>query len=369
MSLFHLAKCSARSITTADFLSADAIRDEIPTDPQTRDDFGFSRCRTRNEESHLLGLYQGMVAVSDDVYAPDVHEWRQQGILADKIIEYYTRIPEGHRGSYFQWFTRNRHILDPSVPPIDLNKIDNDPLYQAIEAARPYLDPEDRGKEVYELQPQSKSYCFIFYAMALQNSRPHPNWVELDLWYDFGFATCPVEYSENGLGCLYNRLVGGNKRREDYSRSLGSSINSLNRPQLATCPFSEFWQAWESRSLPQLFNKYGLASDAHLQHFLTFPANRPRPLVWRLRHLLALNDNTPLNAFPEIETAAMEYGFAQNLDPRTKMELLKFYKELLAKGDALEVHEARSSGKLLEYAGTCVTSIDERVKKVLKRLC
>ena len=68
-------------------------------------------------------------------------------------------------------------------------------------------------------------------------------------------------------------------------------------------------------------------------------------------HLLALDDNTPLNAFPEIETAAREYGFAQNLDSRTKMELLKFYKELLAKDDALEVYEVRSSGKLLEYAG------------------
>jgi len=67
MSWYHLTKCSARSLTTAD------------RTPDTRDDFGFSRCRTWMEESHLIGLYRGMVALSDEIYAPDLHEWRERG--------------------------------------------------------------------------------------------------------------------------------------------------------------------------------------------------------------------------------------------------------------------------------------------------
>ncbi|KAK0735080.1 hypothetical protein B0T26DRAFT_690770 [Lasiosphaeria miniovina] len=366
MSTYHLAKCSARSLTTADILCRDAIADEMPSDPQTRDDFGFSRCRTWHEESHLLGMYRGMVALSDDVHAHEVHEWRVQGVLADKIDEFYLKIPERRRGSYYPWFARNKHLLDPSVPPVDTAGKDN-PLLRAIELAKPYLDPADREKDFRDLEPPAKRYCFVFFAMALETSRPNPGWEELDMWYDFGFATCADEYDEGGLGSLYNRLVGGNKYFEDYNRSLGIAPDR-KMPSQQPCPFSDFWRAWEVRSLPRLFDRYGLGGGAHLRHFLSFPADRPRPSVWRLRHMLALDDNTPLGGFPEIEAAAREYGFTAGLDARTKIELLQFYRKLLNRGDALEIHAAKTRGNLLEYSGKCLADIDERVKEVLKRL-
>ncbi|KAK3375576.1 hypothetical protein B0T24DRAFT_616552 [Lasiosphaeria ovina] len=366
MSMYHLAKCSARSLTTADILCRDAIADEMPSDPQTRDDFGFSRCRTRHEESHLLGMYRGMVALSDDVHANEVHEWRVKGILADKIDEFYLKIPERHRGSYYPWFARNKHLLDPAVPPIDTAGKDN-PLLRAIELAKPYLDAADRDKDFRELEPPAKRYCFVFFAMALESSRPNPGWEELDMWYDFGFATCADEYDEGGLGSLYNRLLGGNKYFEDYNRSLGVAPDR-RMPSQQPCPFSDFWRAWEARSLPRLFDRYGLGGSAHLRHFLSFPAGKPRPSVWRLRHMLALDDNTPLGGFPEIEAAAREYGFTPALDARTKIELLQFYRKLINRGDALEIHSARARGNLLEYARKCLPDIDGRVREVLKRL-
>ncbi len=61
MSLDHLAKCSARPITTADLLFDDVVKDQFPKDPQTREDFGFSRCSHPREESNILGLYRGLL--------------------------------------------------------------------------------------------------------------------------------------------------------------------------------------------------------------------------------------------------------------------------------------------------------------------
>ncbi|KAH6605051.1 hypothetical protein Trco_006758 [Trichoderma cornu-damae] len=368
MSFYHLAKCSARSITTADILCKDVIGDEFPQDPETREHFGFNRCRDWREQSHLLGLYKGLIYL--EVEAIQLNEWREKDILVSKIIETFSKVSEQSRGGYFPWFLRNQHILDNSIPPLQFDGQDN-PLQRAIDAARPYLDLEDRNKDLQQLEPPSKRQCFLLYAMALDGSHPNPHWAEFDSWYDFGFAVCPGEHNERLLGGLYSRLVGGHKVMRDYYQSLGSKDEYPNVP---TCSFNEFWLAYESGSLAKLFYHYGLGDmmdrDWGLREFLSFPLDQHelRPSVWRLKHFLALDPGAPLGRLSKIETAAQEYGFTSQLTARTRLALRQFYEQLFTKVNPLRVHEAKNRGKLLEYAESSLDVIDDGVRHVLRKL-
>lgn len=117
MFFYHLTKCSARSITTADILCDDVIRDRIPQDSETREHFGLTRCRDWRDESYLLGLYQCLIRVLG-IRPIQLNEWREKGILVSKIMEVFFRLPESNRGAYFSWFLRNQHILDNSASPL-----------------------------------------------------------------------------------------------------------------------------------------------------------------------------------------------------------------------------------------------------------
>ncbi|UKZ88150.1 uncharacterized protein TrAFT101_003913 [Trichoderma asperellum] len=371
MRLSHLTKCSARSITTADRLCDDVIRDQFPDDPETREHFGLARCRDWREQSYLLGLYQGLVLYLH-VEAIQLNEWREKNILVSEIIKTFSKLPEKNRGDYFRWFFRNQHILDNSNPPLQLNGKDN-PVVRAVNAARPYLDPEDRVKPFQQLEPPSKRHCFLVYALALDSSHPNPyDGAEFDLWYDFGFVVCRDEWGEQGLGSLYSQLVGGNKFLTDYDQSLGTTIR--NYPEKPTCSFNEFWLAYEKGSLANLFRRYGLGRmldrDLGLEEFLSFPlAQRElRPSVWRLKHFLALDPNNPLSNFPKVEAAAQEYGFTSQLNAGTRLALRQFYEQLFKKVNPLRVHEAKNHGELCEYAESNIDVIDDGVRHVLQTL-
>lgn len=371
MSFHHLVKCSARSITTADIICNDAIGDRVPDDPETCEHFGLTRCRDWREQSHLLGVYRDLI-LSFQVEAIQLNEWREKNILMSKIIEKFSKVPEQYRGGYFPWLLRNQHILDDSTPPAQLNGKDN-PLMRALNAARPYLDPEDRDKCFHHLEPPSKRHCFLVYAMALDSSHPDPHWAEFDSWYNFGFVVCRDQWEEEqSLGPLYSRLVGGNKYMKDYEQSLGTKIT--NYPDTPTCSFNEFWIAYKNGSLANLFRQYQLGGmlghDQGLEEFLSFPLDQHelRPSVWRLKHFLALDPNTPLGNFPKVEAAAQEYGFTSHLNAGTRLALRQFYEQLFEKVNPLRVHEAKNHGKLCEYAESTLDVIDDGVLQVLRTL-
>lgn len=117
MSFDHLTLCSARSITSADKLWHYAVRDRIPQDLETREHFGFTRCCGWRDESHLLGLYQGLIRVLG-IQAIQLDEWRERDILVSKIIKAFSEIAENDRGTYFSWFLRNQHILNNLTSPL-----------------------------------------------------------------------------------------------------------------------------------------------------------------------------------------------------------------------------------------------------------
>ncbi|KAM0514881.1 hypothetical protein ACHAPE_006557 [Trichoderma viride] len=364
MFFHHLTKCSARSITTADILCDDAIGDLVPLDSETREHFGFTRCHDWREESLLLGLYQGLIRVLG-IRAIQLNEWREKDILVSKIIEAFSKWPESSRGAYFPWFLRNQYILNNSTPPRQLVD-EHNALRRAINAARPYLDPEDHDKDVKQLKPPSKAHCFVFFAMVLDSSYPNPSWAESDSWYDFGFVVSRNTYEEKQLGRYYNQLVGGNKSARDHYQSLG--IRPQDYPHMPTCSFNELWLAYEYGELANLLRRYGLGSilsdDLGLEEFLSCPLNQRalRPSVWKLKHFLAIDPNQPLGNFPEVEAAAQEYGFTSQLNARTRLALRQCYEQLFGKVNPLRVHEAKHSGQLCEYAESVLGGIDDDVR-------
>lgn len=97
MTSLHRFKCSSGSLTTADYLERAVYSSEIPDDPQTIDDYGFSRCKTRNQKFHLLGLYEGLIKVLDVVPA-ELDQWRRDGRLLQNIIEKFSQAPREVKG-------------------------------------------------------------------------------------------------------------------------------------------------------------------------------------------------------------------------------------------------------------------------------
>ncbi|KAL6908675.1 hypothetical protein GGI43DRAFT_379518 [Trichoderma evansii] len=360
---------SKRLIAAVNFatgIGSVAKGDRFPDDPETCEHFGLTRCRDWREQSHLMGLYRGLI-LSFQVEPIQLNEWREKNILMSKIIEKFSKVPEQYRGGYFPWLLRNQHILDNSTRPAKDNF-----FTRAINAARPYLDPEDRDKCFQHLEPPSKRNCFLVYALALDSSHPNPHWAEFDSWYVFRFVVHrDKEEEEHGLGVLYSQLIGGiNKYMKDYERSLGTKIT--NYPDTPTCSFNEFWLAYKTGSLANLFRQYGLGGilghDLGLEEFLSFPLDQHelRPSVWKLKHFLALDPNTPLGKFPKVEAAAQEYGFTSRLNAGTRLALRQFYEQLFRKVNPLRVHEAKNCGKLSEYVESTLEIIDDSVLQVLR---
>lgn len=101
---------TAYSITTAQVLQGAAFKDLIPTDPLTREHFGFSKVNSDEEETCLLGLYQGLLMhLPARPTLETAQGWQQKNKLAGGIYHCY-KSQEADSG-YFPWFKRNEHFL------------------------------------------------------------------------------------------------------------------------------------------------------------------------------------------------------------------------------------------------------------------
>ncbi|KAK3322760.1 hypothetical protein B0H66DRAFT_474160 [Apodospora peruviana] len=379
----HKFECSRGAITTADLLERDCYADELPKDPQVREDFGFTRCRNKTEESHLFGVYQGILKILD-VTAAEMHSWRMEGILTEKIIETFSARPEGSRGGYYPWFLRNKHVLDERHKVV---RDEDDPalnVQRMLSKARPYLSASDQNTPVDGLVPWAKQNCFLFLALLLDSAHPPPTMPNLDLWYDFGFPVCTDPHAESTLASLYKDLLLGNRPIRDYFSSLGST--HFTPADFPTCPFEQFWKAWEAGTLMDLFDTYGThggrtaygeSIDARfpdLREFLSYPGvsesdmRFSRPSVWRLRQFLAVEGANVLTTAPSISRAAIEYGFGPGLDVRTQLDLHAFYTRIFQRGVRTgEVDGALRRGRLDEVAEQWYGEpVHERVRVVLR---
>jgi hypothetical protein len=356
-------------LTTADYLALAVYSDEIPDDPQTVEDYGFSRCKTRNEKSHLLGLYIGLVKVLE-VRPVDLDQWRRDGRLVENIIAEFNQRPKQSRGNYFPWFMKHTYLLNESASDGDGDGGDSAEFIRSLESSRSSLPQDDRTKEIWDLQPITKRDSYIAYAISLDGANPHPAWVltDLDIWYELGFCVSRNEHNERGLGGVYNTLIGGNKHHVDYSRSLETEYKGP--PPIPTCTFEEFWHAYESGKLVLLMDQYGLKRRRleykHLDTFLGTPPGSSRPSVWRLRHLLALENTFQVPA--QMAEAARHYGLTSRTGAKERTILVEVYRRILLVGDPLDLHNARCRGDVWTYARSLVPKIDPSVASILRSL-
>lgn len=387
MGLEHLLICNMREVTSADYLYDDVLADELPKDPQVRQDYWFDRCQHNSEETRLFGLFIGLLKYHyDRITREELHQWRSNPggnpSLVARIVEKFEQLPENNRGGYFPWFLENRtrfelpdgHHSIPR-PPSPETQIQNMQV-----KARKYLAPEDQHKEVKDLTPYAKMHCFLFYGMAADHSHPPPiNSDDCQWWFDFGFVVCHDQHEERELGSMYSQMIVGSTPREENARSIGS-WNLAKRTKVdPACSFDDFWKAWERGTLMTIFDKCWPSSPEE-ETWLTprddllgrlrvfFEAERPRPSIWMLRHFLALESASVESSIPEIARAARDYGFSERLDTRTTMELKEFYVQLFKKAETLAIHQERLKGNLVQFAEGYVDIITPRVKEVLQGL-
>lgn len=387
MPLSHLLKCNMRQVTSADYLYEDVCDNELPTDPQVRQDYWFDQCQNKKEESHLLGVFVGLVRDHPNrITRDELHQWRSDlggnSYLIAKIVEKFEELPNNRRGEYFPWFLRHRthfELLDGhrsiARAPSPMTQAQN---MQA--RARKYLAPDDQHKDFKDLTPLAKMHCFAFYSMAVDHLCPPPIDRERCHWFDFGFVVSHDQHEEKTLGSMYLTMLFGPMSYEEYAGSIGSStmVEWMDK-RVPTCTFDEFWKAWQRGKLMTIFDKcwpalptmnmleraeYDLLT--RLRVFLE--AEIPRPSIWRLRHFLAIEIVSVESATSEIAQAARDYGFSNQLDMRTVMELKDFYVQLLKKADPLAIHRERIEGNLVHFAEGHVDIITPRVKEVLHGL-
>ncbi|KAI8710842.1 hypothetical protein NCS52_01526900 [Fusarium sp. LHS14.1] len=387
MPLSHLLKCNMRQVTSADYLYEDVLEDELPTDPQVRQDYWFDRCQNKNEESHLCGVFAGLVHYHPNhITREELHQWRSDPggnpYLVAKIVEKFEELPNNSRGAYFPWFLRHRTRFElpachHSIPqaPCPMTQVQN---MQA--RARKYLAPEDQHKDVKDLTPFTKMHCFVFYSMTVDNLYPPPVNREHSHWFDFGFVVSHDQHEERMLGSMYNTMLFGSTSHEEYARSIGSSAMAewMNKKD-PTCSFDEFWKAWERGKLMTIFNKcwpdlttkdtFKLVKyDLLIRLRVFLEAETPRPSIWKLRHFLAMEDVSVESAVAEIAWAARDYGFSEQLDTRTTMDLRNFYVQLFKKAEPLVIHCERMKGNLVQFAERHVDITTLRIKELLQGL-
>ncbi|RYP21195.1 hypothetical protein DL765_002334 [Monosporascus sp. GIB2] len=205
-------------------------------------------------------------------------------------------------------------------------------------------NPKPRGKEstvggssvATAIPLTNNPYVSNLIVNRLQNERQHamsaaarqrPSSLEdNDTIDEESDSTAPIEAGE---------ARAGYKSRRDYHRSLGIPYNGPTDPP--TCPFDEFWRAYDTFNLPAIFDKFGRGDEIdrewpHLRTFLSCP-QQERPLVWRLCHYLALGDVNAAASLPAVEAAAEAFGIGPHLNTRDRLQLYEFYGELWGAAD------------------------------------
>jgi len=308
--------------------------DEFPEDPQTCDDYGFTRTFTGSDRSKLFGLYIGLL-IYQKVSPRSLHEWRKEGRLVEMIKESYEKLPPGNRGGYYPWFLENQHVLDHSkIPPTD-------PAYDTMMRAWRYAggSPTTPLKEMIKIRdtwPEKKQKCFYFCVLLLSDWHPSP---EQDLWIKFGFCVSQSQSDEGSVTALYKRLI-------------------------ATCTFDEFHTAYSSSTLIALFHAKGLGTDLrnirHLEDVLEH-CSVSHTSVWSLKQYVMAEK---IRLVPSI---IVDYGFLNCKSEEEHKKLKKVYKAFfdLDHADPIGLHDAAMEGKLFEYVGGSV-KLPKKCRRLMK---
>ncbi|KAL8676912.1 MAG: hypothetical protein Q9186_006609 [Xanthomendoza sp. 1 TL-2023] len=345
----HLFTCSKRPLTSADYLWEALGQDLMPQDDDVLKDFGFNNVLFGLDQTKLFGVYRGLY-LSGKFSAEDIHVWRSEGSLAEKIKEFYFDIAESSRGRYFPWLLENLHVLGR---PMNQDESQQLLIASFRDKARRCLDIKDRNEETAKsLKPRAKATSYSLLARVLHQISPNP--IE-ESWYSFGFVTCRGENEEGILVALYQLLLTGTLTGSDgnffYDFYRGNAIQPVT--------FTQFWEAYEEGTLNQLIDSKGLkelrSRLPFLEGFLSVPPGGPHLSVWDLKQFLEINDPTDLTPCPSV---IADYGFHNCATDEETCTLMEIYKEVLRTANPLDLHQACVAGELFRFANDYVRMKD-----------
>lgn len=324
----------------------------MPEEEEVLQDFGFNNVLSK-DRTNLLGLYGGLY-LSGNISSSDLHEWRVQGIMVDKIKEFYYSYPERSRGQYFPWWLKNLHCVET---PINKEDAKQNLIANFYDEAKSYLDPEDRNKHPYELKPAAKHESFAMLAHIFHRYTPSPN---TRLYHSFAFTTCRNRAEETELLDIYQLLLAPSDGSFFYT------FHNARRSPTHPTTFDAFWRAHESGTLLPLMGAHGLnvlrSRLPHLEAYLAVPPSGPRPSVWDLKQFLEIGDPA---SYPPILAVGCDYGFFNCVNFEETCMLMELYKQMLERANPMALHSACIDGKLFEFVERFI-EVEERWRRLLE---
>jgi hypothetical protein len=349
----HIFDCYAyrgKTVPSAYHLARSCYRDLLPIDEQTLEDYGFNRAIMPSNQTMLLGLYQGLFNYFE-IKPKTVLTWKREGILIPEIKKVFEGIPPQNRGQYYPWFLEHQDLLDPSLEP-STKVMEDFRLGMVMRAWRHFGGrplPNSTAFNDIEIEkatwPQYKQDCFNLCELVLSNLHPNPFQC---MWLSFGFCTTRSQYDEMQLGRAYRTLV-------------------------MSCSFEEFYQAYDSCSLVQLFSSKNINLERFSLHLADFLVNAPRmnKSVWNLKQFVIADEPDSDTGSVPVPSVRVDYGFFNCRNEEEVVQLKEVYKKVFkeeSNGDPLKLHEACLQGKIYDYVRTTLKLKKKDQRPLLRRL-
>jgi hypothetical protein len=252
-------------------------------------------------------------------------------VLVDEIKVAFYKLPEHARGDYFPWFLQNERTIALAGQPLSEETLHDRGDDMFVHAWR--FTGGSEGDSVAEIKaaiarkPDEEQICHYMYALLLSKWRPSP---DLDLWIDFGFASCRSQEEELELGARYQELI-------------------------TVCTFKEFCDAYRTGCLLDLFHSKGLQinDSAHLRDLLHRRPTSWNKTVWDLKQVTLQED------FKMPPSVIVDYGFMSCRNDSERRELQRAYKAFFDShdGDPLALHEAAIKGNIHGYVSQVVQGL------------
>jgi hypothetical protein len=214
-------------------------------------------------------------------------------------------------------------------------------LGSLLDAAQPYLAPEDRGLALVRLSPASKQEAIQLVGAVLRNQRLP---TQVNAWYAFGFVTATEKAEEQKLARLYAEM-----------------LREAHNPESI---FRELQKALETNTIVSLLDINGNSKfREHFPRLETFLNTSPekRSTVWRLKQFIEDSENTEPPACLQ-----RDYGFKFCKQREEVLRLKAVYTRMLNKIGPRNLHNACVHGRLFETAVREGLFIDMKNKRLMQ---
>lgn len=279
---------------------------------------------------NLLNVYKGLIVILG-IPPKTIHNWRVRGVLVDQIKVTYFRVPEDSRGEYFSWFLQNEHIVERAGQPLSAQTSPNCDNAALVDAWRftggNVKDSVEGIKTAIARKPEDEQKCHWMYAFLFSKGFLPPP--ELDIWVDFGFASCKSQQEELDLGARYRQLI-------------------------TTCVFKEFCDAFRAHALLALFRFKGVEVNDH-RHLWELLGGNWKKSVWYLKQSVR-QANSPMEKSNMHPAVMVDHGFINCENDIDWRQLKSVYGAFfdIRNGDPITLHEAAIQGNILGYVSAVV---------------